>query len=228
MNGHRASERRLTQLQAASGLLFALFVFVHLANTTAALGDAESYNSFQRSARQLYQNPVLEVTLVGLPLLVHLSAAIVRIRRRGLTSRGGDLRARLHRYTGYYLLLVIVGHLVAVRGTSLAFGVFPEFEGVSFSLWWQPWLFYPYYVLLSTCALYHGTNGVLVALRAFGVPVPIAFQRGWGFWLPTGVASVALFLAVLALGGLLYDVPDPTSNDYARLWERYFGVELAD
>ena len=47
------SERRLTQVQAASGLLFALFVFAHLANTAAAFGGAESYNLFQRSARKL-------------------------------------------------------------------------------------------------------------------------------------------------------------------------------
>ena len=37
--------------------------------------------------------------------------------------------------------------------------------------------------------------------------------------------GVLLVLGVLGLGGLLYEIPDPTNNHYARMWEG-FGVNL--
>ncbi len=121
---------------------------------------------------------------------------------------------------------MILGHIAAVRGASLAFGVFPEFEGVAFSLWWLPWNFYPYYLLFVLCALYHGLHGASIALSTLGHPLPDRVRQGWGFWLPVGCFAVLLVGAVIAFGGRLFPIPDPTDNDYARMWEREVGVDL--
>lgn len=220
------SDRRLLQIQALSGLVFLLFVLVHLANTMVAIGGPDAYNAFQRGARRVYQFPPVEVLVLALPLLVHVAAAITRLRRSGFRRPGQSWRARLHRYTGYYLLLVIFGHVAAVRGSSLFFGVHPEFGGVSFTLWWLPWNFYPYYVLFALCAVYHGLNGLSVALSTLGRPLPDRLRRGPAFWAPVGVAGVLLLFGVLALGGKLFEIPDPTDNDAARMLQREFGVDL--
>ncbi|MEN8161087.1 MAG: hypothetical protein ABFS41_13530, partial [Myxococcota bacterium] len=104
-----ARERRWRRVQAGSGLLFAVFAGVHLANQWLAVLGPEVYDGFQAGARRFYQHPALEPTLVLLPLLVHVVAGLRRMRITGLFGRGGTLRMRLHRATGYFLLLVIFG-----------------------------------------------------------------------------------------------------------------------
>jgi succinate dehydrogenase/fumarate reductase cytochrome b subunit len=220
------SDRRLIQVQALSGVVFLGFVLLHLLNTTMAIGGAATYNGFQKIARLLYQHPFLETTLVAAPLVVHVWAAVLRLRRQGFRRAREDGRARLHRYSGYVLLAVIFGHVAAVRGTSMFFDVYPAFEGLSFSLWWMPFFFYPYYVVFSLAALYHGLNGLAAAAATFGPPLPAAIRSGRGFWIPVGVAGVALVLSVFAMGGNLFPIADPTDNDYARLYERFGIVEL--
>jgi succinate dehydrogenase/fumarate reductase cytochrome b subunit len=219
------SEHKLLQIQAISGCLFLIFTLVHLVNTGVASLGLEAYDEFQEGARSVYQNPLVEVVLLAVPLLVHVSAAIERLRRNGFRRKNKGLRSRMHRYSGYFLMLVIWGHVAAVRGPSLFQGFHPGFAGLSFSLWWIPALFYPYYALLSLCALYHGVNGAMLAASVFGRPIPMVVRRGWGFWAPMAAASVALLLGIAALGGNLYSIPDPTDNRYARMWEE-LGVDL--
>ncbi len=220
------SARRLLQLQAASGLTFLLFAAVHLANTAAAVGGPETYNGLQHSLRAVYQFPGVELLLIFLPLSIHVAAAIVRFRRSGFRRPHQGWRTRLHRYTGYYLLVFIAGHTLATRGASVVYGVYPEFEGLSFTLWWIPAFFYPYYITLALSGLYHGANGLLIALSTFFRPVPDRIRQGWRFWVPVGFAGVALVLGLFALGGQLFEIQNPTDSEYARLWEREFGVDL--
>jgi succinate dehydrogenase/fumarate reductase cytochrome b subunit len=149
----------------------------------------------------------------------------MRWRRRGLRWSAKSVRSRLHTVTGLYLLTVIGGHVIATRGPSLLQDYHPEFAGLTFSLWWLPFLFYPYYILFGLCALYHGTNGLLLAAAAFQKPLPPKLRSGPGYWLPISAIGVLLVFGVLGLGGLLYEIPDPTNNDYARMWEG-FGVSL--
>ena len=127
--------------------------------------------------------------------------------------------------TGLYLLMVIGGHVLATRGPSLFYGFHPEFAGGAFSLWWLPMLFYPYYVLFALCAIYHGSNGLLLAAAAFGSPAPAGLRRGPGYWVPVATLGLAVLLGLLGMGGVLYEIADPTDNEYARMWES-FGVSL--
>ena len=219
------TERRLLQVQAVSGSIFFLFTLTHLLNTGVATLGVEAYDRFQELARWFYQNPLLEVLFLALPLLVHAAAAVERLRRSGFRRKNKTLRSRLHRYSGYFLFAVIWGHVLAVRGPSLFQGFHPGFAGLSFSLWWVPALFYPYYVLLALSALYHGTNGLMLSASVFGRPFPGVLRNGWGFWVPIASTGVILMLGIAALGGHLFPIPDPTDNPYARMWED-LGVDL--
>jgi succinate dehydrogenase/fumarate reductase cytochrome b subunit len=221
-----ARERRWQRIQAASGLVFAVFVLVHLVNQWLAVLGPEVYDGFQAGARRFYQHPALEPTLVLLPLVVHVVAALRRMRLAGVFGRTRSLRMRLHRVTGYFLLLVIFGHIVAVRGPSVMFDFFPGFAGGSFSLWWMPAVFYPYYALFGASALYHGLNGTWLALHALGLRRDASLPGGRPLlFAPVVAGSLLLVLALLAFGGRLFPIPDPRDNDYARMWERY-GVDL--
>jgi succinate dehydrogenase/fumarate reductase cytochrome b subunit len=88
-------------------------------------------------------------------------------------------------------------------------------------------LFYPYYALLALCGLYHGLNGLAIALSVFGWPLPQAVRTGPGFWLPMSAAAGLLLAGVLALGGQLFEIPDPRANDFARLLEELGVADLS-
>lgn len=62
--------------------------------------------------------------------------------------------------------------------------------------------------------------------------IPLASTRwgsglrtGWGYWLPLTALGSILLLGIGALGGNLYEIPNPTDNEYARMWEE-FGADL--
>jgi succinate dehydrogenase/fumarate reductase cytochrome b subunit len=218
-------ERAWRRAQAVSGLLFLVFALLHLVNTMLAAWSAEAYDGFQHALRPFYQHPALEIGLVMGPLLVHVAAALRRVRLDGVRRRGGNLRARLHRITGYFLLLVIFGHIAAVRGPSWFGDVFLDFAGVSFSLWILPSYFSVYYTALAVVALYHGANGALLAAARLSIWVPSFLHHGPGFWLPLGAGAVLIVLGLLGLGGRLYAIPDPSDNAYAQMWRELGAYE---
>lgn len=220
------TDKTLVKVQAASGGLFMLFLTLHLVNTILAAGGHELYNGFQAAVRPVYQYPLVELGLIMAPLTVHMWAGFMRWRRRRPAAGTPGLRIRIHRWAGWFLVLVIGGHIVATRGPSLFFGVYPEFEGMTFALVWQPLIFYPYYILLGLAGLYHGANGVVYALALFQVRVPRPWTAGKRFWIPLGGAAAVLLYAVLAFGGLWGSVPEPAQHSYAKLYEKYLGVTL--
>ena len=72
-------------------------------------------------------------------LVVHVVVGVARIvvePKRTLSTRG-----RVHRYAGVFLLVVIVGHVLAVRGPSWFFDVYPGFAGLAFSVDYLPGFF---------------------------------------------------------------------------------------
>lgn len=209
---------RLAKVQAVTGLLFSLFALVHLTNTALAVLGADLYDGFQGSARLVYQLPLLELALIG-ALVVHIVSGILRIRARRGSKAKPSLRLRLHRYSAYYLAVFVFGHIAATRLPALLADAPPFFAGVSFSLHFMPWWFYPYYALLGIAGLYHTFYGIPVALGALGVHAPQAIRRGAGFWVPVGVGAVVIVTALLGFGGVLYEIGDPFDNDYARSYE---------
>jgi succinate dehydrogenase/fumarate reductase cytochrome b subunit len=209
---------RLARVQAVSGLLFSLFALVHLTNTSLAVVGADVYDRFQNATRSVYQWPLLELALIGV-LAVHIVSGVLRMRARVGSSAKPPLRLRLHRYAAYYLAIFIFGHIAATRLPALLVDAPPFFGGVSFSIHFAPWWFYPYYGLLGTAGLYHAFYGIPVALGIFGVRAPGFIRRGPGFWVPVTAGAGVIVAALLAFGGFLYEIDDPFDNDFARAYE---------
>ena len=214
----------LKQLQAGTGLLFAVFVAAHLANTwLAALGPG-AYDGVQAALRGVYQLMPVEALLLA-ALLVHIVVGIMRIvsePKRTLT-----LRSKLHRYAGFFLMLVIGGHVLAVRGPSWFFDVYPGFAGLAFSIDFLPGYFYPYYFLLGMAGFYHALNGAGIAVGRLGWrPGPLGLTAR-GLAMVSGFAGLAMLLALLGFGGVLFDVGDVGTSGFAQLARDLFGISAS-
>jgi succinate dehydrogenase/fumarate reductase cytochrome b subunit len=205
----------LLRIQAASGLVFAVFLFTHLFNTwLAALGPGW-YDAFQRPVGAVYQWLPVEILILS-AVLVHLVCAV--LRWRGLPAGQGrgalSARQRLHRYSGIFLMIVIGGHVAAVRFIPAWYGIRPEALGVSFTFQFLPVFFYPYYLLLAVCGFYHAANGMAVAASRFGFRFPL--NTPTLYLLGVG-ATVLTLLALLGFGGWIYEVGDAFGAPFARL-----------
>ena len=208
---------RLTKLQAISGLVFFAFVVVHLLNTWAAIGGAELYDGLQGLAQFFYQAWIVEA-LILTALGVHVACGIARMIHAKGARR--SRRAAWHRYAGIFLLVVMAGHIAAVRGPSWFVDVYPGFAGVSFSLAFAPAFFYPYYFVLGIAGFYHGINGALIASRRLGWRLP---ELGRRVPLATAVAAVLMVAALASFGGMVRAIDDPFDNDFAQAWHGHCG-----
>ena len=223
--------RSLIKVQAASGLVLALFVGLHLINVLLANFGPDVFVSVQRSLRIMYQHPAFELTAIAAALIIHVTVGVIRARRRRRDPTTAGPRpapawpVRINRWAAYFLIATVFGHALATRGPSLVYDVYPEFSGISFSLWWRPWLFYPYYFLLGTCGFYHLVFGVTLALGSLRL-VRLRTLRPGSLWAIMVVSTIAMVGALLAFGGHTYATDSPTDNDYARIYSEQLGVQL--
>ena len=115
-------DRSLIKLQSISGLIFATFLILHLSNMTTALLGQNTYDQYMRLLRWYYQYPLIEIFVVGAASLVHIYASIKRGIQRRKKEKFRDqnnrpsLRLRLHRYSGYFILLAFFCHVIAAAG----------------------------------------------------------------------------------------------------------------
>jgi len=209
---------KLVRVQAISGLLFSLFLVVHLVNTALAAFGPETYDGFQRAARKGYQYAPIELFVVLLPLLVHVACGIARmVQRRGQPKAPVTWETRAHRWSAYYLLFFFIGHITATRGSSFFYGVFAGFEGVSFTFRWVPAYFWPYYSLLFISGAVHLTIGVkraLPALQLGAFPWPRSSRT---VMITCALAAILGLVGILHLGGVLRDVGTPENGPFAKL-----------
>ena len=202
----------LTMVQAWSGLIFATFLSVHLLNLALATLGPGLFDSVQAILRQFYQFLPIEVVILG-TLTVHLIVGLMRMRRRVHASL--STRARWHRYAGLFLALVIVGHVLAVRGSSWFYDVYPQFAGLAFSVQFAPGYFVPYYFLLALAGTYHLVHGLPIALNRIGwVTQPLSNPR---LRLLMGVVALVVLAVLASFGGLLWPQPDVHQSEFARL-----------
>jgi len=221
----KTTESALVSAQAIAGALFFVFLVMHLSNTLLATFGADVYNSYQQVIRKIYQHPILEIALVIGPLVTHVVAGLwlYLIRKKWQINR--TLRYRIQTWAGFFLLLVVFGHMLATRGISFWYGPIPGFEGISFSLWWVPSYFYPYYFLLFLAGLYHGSMGAATLLKRAGFLKPSRKK-----WLPLCVAmfgTAGVTAALLGFGGVLFEIDDPRDNDYARQYSELMDIDLS-
>lgn len=207
------SEAALARVQAISGLTFGTFLVVHVANALVATLGPAAHDEVQGALRAVYQAPPVELVVVGLALVVHVGAGVMRARRRRRATAGAE--TRLHRRLGWALALIVIGHATATRGVSLVYGVWPGFAGVSLTLHEWGAFFYPYYLFFGVAAALHGGVGAARALRLLTRRRLAA--PAWAGKAALGVFAAALLVALLAFGGALFAVPDPRASDYARV-----------
>ena len=201
----------IKKIQAASGAVFALFVAIHLVNTALAAFGVTACDTYQEAVRGIYQAFVIEVLLLS-ALVVHIACGVTRmIQERG---RVLNTRAKWHRYSGLFLMVFIGGHIMAVRGPSWFYGIYPGFEGLAFSIDFAPYYFFPYYFLLGVAGFYHALNGLSIGLPRLNLRLriesPILLRA-------TAVASVVMMAALLGLAGVWTDVGAPYDSEFAKL-----------
>ena len=219
------STRTLARVQAASGLVFAVFLTLHLVNTALAAFGPAPYDAAQRSLRRLYQGYLPE-TVLTVALALHIGAGVTRARRRRGHGRPATRRVRVHRWAGWFLALVIVGHVAATRGVDLLFGAAPGFEGVAYVTQRFPLFFVPYYTALALCGLYHLTHGGGVALRLLWPQAPRPPRALRRLWLGIGVVAIVAAVASFATRAVARDrlrrswtgSPDRPSADELRAY----------
>lgn len=208
---------KLVRTQALSGLLFSVFLVVHLFNTALAALGPQTYDGFQRAARAGYQFAPLEVLVLG-ALLVHVGCGVARmVQRRGQPKAPVSAETRAHRWSAYFLLTFFVGHIVATRGASFFYGVFPGFEGVAFTFRWVPAYFWPYYSLLFITGAVHlviGVKRALPALKLGATPWP---RSSRAVLISCTLVAVLGLVGILNLGGVLRDVGSPENGPFAKL-----------
>jgi succinate dehydrogenase/fumarate reductase cytochrome b subunit len=211
-------ERRLVTLQAASGALFAVFLLAHLVNQMVAAAGPAAYDGVQAQLRAVYHVPPIEIALVAAPLVLHVATSVLRMlrrRRRGQPAPQA-VRTRLQRWSAIVLLVFILGHVLATRGSSLVYAVFPGFDAIAFTMVWSPALFIPYYTLFSIAALYHAVHGLTLALPRLGLrsmpSVPLVVP------ILVAIGAVLLVLGVAGFAGAFEAVRDRAiASDYARV-----------
>ncbi|MEM7310118.1 MAG: hypothetical protein AAF682_25810 [Planctomycetota bacterium] len=221
---HATGEARLIRGQALSGLVFGAFLAIHLANTIAGAFGEEAYNRFMAAARGWYQIAPVEILGVGLSALAHGYYGIRRALRRRARRRSGAADAapgwlRLHRASGWVLLLVIVGHVAATRGPALLEDLPAEFSLLRFSLESWPLLMWPYYFLLFSAGTYHLLHGGLIALNVIGVRTGAPTAR-WARALLLA-ALLAGSAGVLSMGGVWGEADNSNYAAYRDIYERY-------
>jgi succinate dehydrogenase/fumarate reductase cytochrome b subunit len=203
----------LLKIQAASGLVFAVFLATHLFNTwLSALGPGW-YDAFQRPVGNVYQWLPVEILVLG-ALLVHVVCAVLRWRQAPEGAGGLSVRKRLHRYSGVFLMIVVGGHVAAERFVPAWYGIRPEALGVSFTLQFLPWVFYPYYFLLGVSGFYHAANGLVIAASRLGYRFRLSTLNLYR--LGAGAAALTL-VALLGFGGWIYAVGDAFAAPFGRL-----------
>lgn len=224
---HDSRDHRLVRIQAISGLVFAVFLSLHLVNVMISALGPGLYDAFQVRIRPFYQFPLVEVGVLLAALVTHAVVGVVRLRQRPRSRNWGKLplRTRLHRLSAYFLLVFVLGHFAATRLPSLLDGVWIGSSGLSWSMQSLPGYFYPYYTLLGVCGLYHGSYGTYLALRALGVRLPSISRLGARVSIPLAAAAVLVVLGVLSFGGHFYPIDDPRQSAFARWAHERLGIE---
>ena len=229
-------DKSLIKIQAISGIVFATFLILHLVNMTIAMLGQAAYDSFQRAMRWYYQFPVTEIVVVLGASLVHIAAALTRVvrrRRAGINSQKKiklTLRVRLHRYSGYFIVIVFIGHVIATRGPSLLLGKLVDMSYLSYSIAILPLFFYPYYMLLGVAGLYHLTNGVISVLRILNIRLPKGVTAPYSrmFWIWIGLCGIITLVSILSIGGNIFELDTSRFNEWKIFASRYVPESLLD
>lgn len=212
---------RLAKVQAISGLCFALFLVLHLATTVSGVGGPATYDGTLASLRAIYRaHPIVEFLLIGASAAVHITCAILQFNRRRKSGPHPKppFRLRLHRWSGYFLMLAIVGHVFATRVMPSGAA---DYSYLAFSVLNWPVFINPYYFALGLAGSIHfglglGFAASTLAPRFFG---STAARRA-----SVTVAAATGVLVVIGVTGIIAGAEKADASrfgDYKALYDRY-------
>ncbi|KAJ3182771.1 hypothetical protein HDU87_008110 [Geranomyces variabilis] len=160
------------------------------------------------------------------------AAAATKAPSAAWPSRGAAVRElRLHRYAGWLLTPLVVGHVFATRIAPLLILPDPsivDLTQITYALN-SPnglgWVYFAYFGVFGAAGLYHSAYGIQQALSALGL-------RGRrlkpGMWTRVAYACAAgMFMAVWAIGGGFEEVSVPLAAKWRELDEEMVGAALA-
>src|SRR5262249_31205631 len=106
---------RLARYHALSGILIAFFASLHLLNHAAALGGPVAFSYLRALLHHVYQFPAYEILGLSLPILFNMFTGVVMLARPIEATGRADgapigLRRRLHRWSGLFLILLVLPH----------------------------------------------------------------------------------------------------------------------
>ena len=224
-----ARKRLIHRLQALSGVVFSLFLVLHLLTTSAASAGNAAYDRVLAILRAIYRpHPLVELALVGIPAAIHITCALLRIieRRRAHVAAPSQPTMRVHRYSGYVLLLAFAGHVFATRFAPL-FATGPtatgkaDFSFLAFSLTKFPAFFIPYYLALGAAGALHLFIGLGLAAKIL-FPSQFNTRRARSVsWVFAGAFASAVVAGVSSMA-LHAASADPTRlSEWTALYQRY-------
>ncbi len=174
------SETTLIKVQNLTGLLFSVYLIMHLTNNAAAIISQDLYDNMQTVLRKFYQTPAVELTMIIGAWLTHSAVSSMRVARRWTSSKyqqqGQDKEKKsmktsvsvtLHRITGLILGAMVPLHFFATRLEPWLNQSGPSnfahlFETVSKA----PVVMMSYFALYYSAATYHTIGGLA---KVFGL-----------------------------------------------------------
>lgn len=182
----------LRRLHSLSGIVPVgiYFVFHMMANAKSLMG-AKVYDDLIKGISEVPFLPVIEITVIAIPLLFHIIWGIVIY----LTSKNnvvqypffGNWRYFLQRVTGLIGVAFIGLHVWETKVEAMVTGIPPTFISMQNEIQ-EPYMALVY--LIGTIALtYHFTNGIWTFLITWGATVSPRAQK------VSGLVCAGLFLA---------------------------------
>jgi hypothetical protein len=236
----------LKKLTAASGLYFGIFLIMHFVNHYSLYFGLDYATNNMILFRKVYQNPIFEIGLV-LSLLTHyVSNTMIYLHRTKIEKSGklkkddttstkkdhtshGEIELMAHRYTGYFLSLSVIGHILATRILPIIALPDPKEYDYTFLTYAQKKLFGPlfgmYLVLFGIAGGWHllyGTRSAIVTLffgsSVTGKPFPIYLKP------LAAINHILIINALVTLGGVYYMIDIETKKELHEKLYSYLPV----
>lgn len=185
----------LRRLHSLLGIFpIGIFLFEHFFSNSFAFQGPEKFNTLVETFQGMWITPILEVGMIGLPILFHavLGLVIVYTCSNNFISYSyyRNWMYFFQRLTGVVAIVFIFLHVYSARIMPLIQGKHITFADMHliFQPTWAKW----FYVIGILSAVFHLTNGINTTLMTWGITVSQRSQKitaiaCWGLFLAMGV-----------------------------------------
>jgi succinate dehydrogenase / fumarate reductase cytochrome b subunit len=197
---------------ALTGFALAGFLLLHLIINSLALWPEKFQSAVDRNHSLGAWLPVLEVGLIFIPLVIHVTFGLRTLRREKLKfgvakhHHGSHLRQWLQRVSAVILFAFILFHVITLhRWLGGRFNPHSAFDSASRAIW-QFWRGLPtghpvnllvaeFYLLGIVAAAYHVGNGITTGAEVLGLTTTATAQK----WLMRACLVLGLVLLLVGL-----------------------------